>query len=1017
MRRTRTLVASALGLIVMAALTVPAVAATAVTSAGAPLTNAWPRFGHDPLNSGFSPDPLISDTNAATLGVRWMANTARPALSSPVVAWNATLGATLVFQGNEGGYFTAYNETTGAVVWSVNLGSAIRTTPVVEGTNVWVAPTYGGHMYKLDTTTGATECAARYTSITYASPVFGTPPGGQPTIYFGVNPQGTVSGPVYAFSETNCATEWQFSKYNKPAGVWDPLSYGTDVTGRALVLFGTADPDESVYALDASTGALVWRFQTAGTGDIDVGAGVDIAPPGTNGFADGVAYVPGKDGNMYALNLSTGAAIWSFNFYADSHVNPMGSISTPALVGNQVLFGFGAGVYALNATTGAKMWVYNDGGTPVDSAVAVVGSSGHLVAAFTTLGGQFQVVRVSDGALIYSHQTGNYVTASPADVDGNLVIASSDGFLYDFAPGGGNGGAPTTAVTSPENGTTIANPNGSLTISGTASDPIGVASVSVAVQEDGSTGSWWNATAGQWTAGPANVPTMVADPGATTTAWSVTVPAPARGTEFTVFASAVASNGVADISSDGISPSTSRASFTIMPSTTAPLVTLSAGRVAPGGRVTVSGSGFGPGESVSLTLPTAVATVLATVTATTTGTIPPKAVTLPTATDFGPTSLLATGATTGRVGSAAIYVSNDWSQYGYNAARTAYEPNDTRITKHVTITSNSFLVQAWAYPSSAAIESSPAVSAGVAYFGNDAGEIDAVNVLTGAPLWTQKLGSTNKITSSPAVVGGLVIFGTGFGNVVALHAADGSQAWTTPTGASVGSSPAVTGGVVYVGSDAGTLVALNEATGHVLWRATLGGQVRSSPAVDPTAKVAVVGDSNGTVTAVSTDTGNTIWSYTTGGPVSATPVVYAGRVFIGSADGSIYALDEATGKPVWTFATGGSVEDSAALSQSDVAVGSDAGTIYFLNRATGAVDNMTPVGSPVVGLSFVDGVLMGTLGDGKVIATRPPAGYLNWHWQSPSGFASRPVIVNGVVYVTSEDGFLYAFAVPGDGLA
>ena len=35
------------------------------------------------------------------------------------------------------------------------------------------------------------------------------------------------------------------------------------------------------------------------------------ARPGVNGFADGVVYVPSKDGFVYALNLTTGAHLWT----------------------------------------------------------------------------------------------------------------------------------------------------------------------------------------------------------------------------------------------------------------------------------------------------------------------------------------------------------------------------------------------------------------------------------------------------------------------------------------------------------------------------------------------------------------------------------------------------------------------------------------------------------------------------------------------------------------------------------
>ena len=129
--------------------------------------------------------------------------------------------------------------------------------------------------------------------------------------------------------------------------------------GEPLVLFGSADPDSKAYALDAITGATVWHFQTlqrpAGC-DCDVGAGITIGLPGGNGFKDGVAYVSGKDGIAYALDLTTGALIWKYVFEDPIVVN--GARSTPALVGNQLVFGTSEGTFDLNATTGALNWHY-----------------------------------------------------------------------------------------------------------------------------------------------------------------------------------------------------------------------------------------------------------------------------------------------------------------------------------------------------------------------------------------------------------------------------------------------------------------------------------------------------------------------------------------------------------------------------------------------------------------------------------------------------------------------------------
>ena len=99
------------------------------------------------------------------------------------------------------------------------------------------------------------------------------------------------------------------------------------------------------------------RHLLPATEDWDVGAGVTLSQPGVNGFADGMAYVEGKDGILYGLDLTTGAQVWEYNFGGNSPTNKTitntDALSTPALSGTTLVFGDITGLYAVNAVTGA----------------------------------------------------------------------------------------------------------------------------------------------------------------------------------------------------------------------------------------------------------------------------------------------------------------------------------------------------------------------------------------------------------------------------------------------------------------------------------------------------------------------------------------------------------------------------------------------------------------------------------------------------------------------------------------
>ena len=85
---------------------------------------------------------------------------------------------------------------------------------------------------------------------------------------------------------------------------------------NGVVYIGSGD---YLYALDATTGAKLWRSNTGG----------DSSPA----VANGVVYV-GIDNNVYALNAATGAKLWSFTTGSDVR-------SSPAVVNGMLYVGAG----------------------------------------------------------------------------------------------------------------------------------------------------------------------------------------------------------------------------------------------------------------------------------------------------------------------------------------------------------------------------------------------------------------------------------------------------------------------------------------------------------------------------------------------------------------------------------------------------------------------------------------------------------------------------------------------------
>lgn len=973
---------------------------------------SWPELLGDAVHSSYSSDAAISNGVASQFGIKWMANLYSTDIGSPVVAYNAVLNKTVVYAGNQRGDLFAVDAATGQMLWSQNLGvnDKVEASPMVapDG-SVWAGTQYNPTLFKLDGATGAIDCSTKALLPINGSPTYGTSNGTRAVFWDYIDDSAT-QGPLIATNENDCTQIFSFAGFTTHAGSWTTPALGTTAGGEPLAIIGTADPDSTEYAVDANTGAPVWKYKVSNpSGTEDIGAATTISGPGNNGITDGAAYVTTKAGVAYALDLGTGSVLWQFQIAPGSQ--GAASRSSGALDGNSYVFGYGhnsgfggnGGVYALNASTGSVLWQY-----PVPAEVlsspAIVGPTGSEVVAFGDLTGAFQVLDLASGNSLYKSQTGGYIISSPAEANGQIYIASSDGFLYAYGPGGSNASRPSTAITSPANQSTIPNPNGTLTITGSTSDSAGVNAVEVAVQQNGTSGQWYNASTGSFNPAPVRNAATVASPGSTTSTWSFNMPVPASGATYKVVANSVNGTNLVDRGTT--------IGFTVSPSNGEPTVKLSSPFVSPGTSFTATSTGFSPGESVTFSI---FGSVVATVVANGKGTVPKTTIHVPASSTFGPTSLTLTGQTSGKTTSAVVTVTNNWTQSGRDPQHNAAEPNDSIIQGSVEIGNGTVLSQSWLYQASAPVNSSPSVVNSVAYFGNDVGVLSAVVTNTGAPKWILMTPSGAPIRTTPAVDPlGNVLFASSDGNLYIANSA-GTLAQTVTLGGNLTSAD-VDKGQAFVASDNGNLYSVAEPAGTIAWTSALSGPGHSTPAYDAVKSLVIAGDDSGAITAFNSTTGAQVWKTTTGGPVTASPLILKGYVYIGSGDGKFYSINEATGAVAWTFSASGAIQTGAAVYNGTSFSIGDANGIYYQVSKSGAqlYKTDTRTKSPIVGISDVQGnsfveMANGTIGMVRIGASTPFA----WTYTTGAGFTTAPAIVDGTVYFGAGDGNLYAFTPQG----
>jgi outer membrane protein assembly factor BamB len=963
----------------------------------------WPELHRDAQLRGYAANGTTSTANAGSLGVHRATDLYSAILDSPVVAYDSSLNETLAYVGTDQGTFYAINTATGAIVWSADLSGAVRASPLVSDGAVWVGTVYNPTIYKLNASTGAIECSHTAPTALWSSPVAATPPGGTASVYF-------AATHVFSVSAATCAIQWTFAGGN--TGTWDPLAYTVDGAGKPLIVFGSNDPADTAYAADAVTGAVVWSYKTANGGDFDIGSGLTISAPGVNGFADGVVYVPEKDGSVYALNLATGALLWTASLGSRGGV-PNESLSTAALDGTNLVVGDAVGVADLNAITGARVWTYQTprnsaivppGPSEVISSPAISGPAGQEVVAFGDLGGAFRVLSLATGAQVYRYQTGSWAAGGPAVSGGDILIGSADGFLYDFSAGSGNT-RPATAITSPASRSTVANPGGNFTVDGTASNSAGVAAVVTAVRQGGSGGAWWDAATSSWSATPVKERATLAAPGATSTGWSVSFPVPPSGDAYRVDAYAVSVNGPATVPA-------ADDEFFVSPEPGGPSLSLSRSFAGAGGPVSVSGTGFGPSEKITVSLANAVvgqATSLAD------GSLPAFKVIIPGTADFGLTALLATGATSEKAAAARIFVTNNWSQLGGGPGHVGFEANDLVIEDTVDPGQDLLLYPGWHFSAGAAL-TAPAVADQVAYVGDQSGTLHAVQVEDGTQLWSWHTPDGAAVTGSPAAdpAAGLVFVGAADGTLYAVSTSGpsaGTLAWSATIGTGDVQSPVLAGTDVYAAAAGGQVAALSETTGSSVWSAHVAG-VSGAPALGSSGHTLVI-PTNASVAAFNTVTGARLWSFPVTAPTS--PLVQAGVVYVGSSDHHVYGVSAANGQQIWSLATGGAIHDSGALISSaktgDVTrlyIGSDDGLLYSINASTGKKLASYPLGANVTGVAIVGNAILVTTSSGLVECVRT-FGSIVWDYAAGSKRLSPPALADGTFFAGGAGGTLWAF--------
>jgi outer membrane protein assembly factor BamB len=348
-------------------------------------------------------------------------------------------------------------------------------------------------------------------------------------------------------------------------------------------------------------------------------------------------------------------------------------------------------------------------------------------------------------------------------------------------------------------------------------------------------------------------------------------------------------------------------------------------------------------------------------------------------------------------------------------------------------------VQMWSYQTGGPVRSSPAVANGLVIVGSSDGFVYALNETTGTLRWRFKTQGERRftapgihgiqpstemmpdpydlLTSSPVVENGTVYIGSGDHHIYAIDAAAGTLRWKFETGDVVHASPAIARGTVYVGSWDRYLYAIDARSGNLRWRFLTGDDraiynqigVVGSAAVEKGRVYFGCRDSH--FYALDAADGKLLWKHDQHGSwVIASPALANGLVFYTTSDQrKFFALDSLTGQERFTVSQGAFSFSSPSVAQDTVYFGAFDGRLYAVDTLSGKIvgtfstdasqKSLPPHLDSAGALRIADFNEDDTL-DGTMVALR--------RIMSLGSIVGSPVIANGVLFVGSTDGTMYA---------
>jgi len=372
----------------------------------------WTTFHGDLANTGFVENEV--NPPLTLIWKKWM----NSGEAHPVI-----VNGTIYVGSHSDSILYAFDSETGTTLWNYDLSidDGLRRpikSAVAVSNNIVVVNSWDNVVFALNAKTGS--LVWKYIS---EHPIFDTDHSGffihpSPVIVNEVVYIGLGDGYMHAISLITGQQIWELQT--------EAVFKSTPAYDEGVLFFGNGQNrgpyDPYFYAVNATNGNIVWKFNKGGTRVVSSPA-----------VKDGLVFFAANS-RFYALNTKDGSIRWQFDVSSRSsiHSSPAVSDDTVYFTDSDCSYVIPKGnLYALDLLTGEEKWVkegYFGYISPILTGDVLYLGELHTPEEKSSI----YAINASNGKTLWSYLTDGVVDSIPAPYGNRLYISPVDGYLYAF---------------------------------------------------------------------------------------------------------------------------------------------------------------------------------------------------------------------------------------------------------------------------------------------------------------------------------------------------------------------------------------------------------------------------------------------------------------------------------------------------------------------------------------------------------------------------------------------------------